>query len=97
MSIKLGQTGVTYPNSTLQSTKYSSELDKGRVIRVDVWRDNATWNKPAGCTKILVQVVGGGGGGCGHCEAGGAGGEDVSADGAAVSRRCCVERLSRRR
>lgn len=75
MSIKLGQTGVTYPDNSLQSTKYSTALDKGKVIRVDVWRGGSyTWNKPAGCTKILVQVIGGGGGGCGHCESGGAGG-----------------------
>ena len=73
MSIKLGQTGIQYPDGGIQGTKYGADLDKGRVIRVDVWRDNATWTKPAGCRKILVQVIGGGGGGCGHCESGGAG------------------------
>ena len=39
-----------------------------------VWTSNGTWNRPAGVTRIRIQVVGGGGGGTGHGEAGGSGG-----------------------
>lgn len=33
-----------------------------------------TWNRPEGCVRIKVSLVGAGGGGAGFCEAGGAGG-----------------------
>ena len=35
---------------------------------------NGTWTKPAGISKILVMIVGGGGAASGHAESGGAGG-----------------------
>ena len=33
------------------------------VLKIDSFTSSGTWNKPSGCTKILVQVVGGGGAG----------------------------------
>lgn len=74
MAIKLGQSGLVYSDASTQTTKYDSSLDRGKVLRVDYFTSSGTWTKPAGCRKILVQIIGGGGGACGHCESGGAGG-----------------------
>ena len=41
---------------------------------MQVFTSSGTWNKPAGITKILVRICGGGGGGSGHGETGAAGG-----------------------
>lgn len=44
------------------------------VNSMQVFTTSGTWNKPAGISKILVRLCGGGGGGSGHGETGGAGG-----------------------
>lgn len=41
---------------------------------MQVFTSSGTWIKPAGISKILVRLCGGGGGGSGHGETGGAGG-----------------------
>ena len=41
---------------------------------IQIFNSSGTWVKPAGISKILVRLVGGGGGGSGHGESGGAGG-----------------------
>lgn len=76
MAVKLTQSGIVYPDNTVQPTRYDAQDDKGKLISVNQWTDGGTytWNKPAGCRKIRVIVVGGGGGASGHCEGGGAGG-----------------------
>ncbi len=85
MATKLTQNNIQFPNGSVQSDRYDSELDsKGRLIAIHAFPGAATlnhsvagtytWNKPAGCTLIKVQVVGAGGGASGHGECGGAGG-----------------------
>ncbi len=85
MATKLTQNNIQFPNGSSQSDRYDSELDsKGRLIAIHAFPSSGasnhsvygtyTWNKPAGCTLIKVQVVGAGGGSSGHGEAGGAGG-----------------------
>ena len=74
MTIKLTSTGIQMPDSVVQTTKFDASLDKGKLLSVNTYTSSGTWNKPAGCTKIMVVCVGGGGGGCGHTESGGAGG-----------------------
>ncbi len=44
------------------------------VRSMQVWTSNGTWNKPSGCSTIMVTCTGAGGGGSGFCESGGAGG-----------------------
>ena len=48
--------------------------NQGGLFSVSVYTGNSTWSRPSGCTRIRVQVQGGGAGGSGHGEAGGAGG-----------------------
>lgn len=79
MAITLGSTGITYSDSTTQLSKYSTAEDKGKLIQVNVYTPNPpyysyAWVKPSGCTRVFVQVVGGGGGSASYCESGGAGG-----------------------
>ena len=76
MAVKLTQSGIKYPDNSVQPTRYDAQDDKGKLISVNQWTDQGTftWNKPAGCRKVRVIVVGGGGGASGHGEGGGAGG-----------------------
>ena len=74
MAITLGSTGLTFPDSTNQTTKFDPTLDHGKMLRIDSWQGNATWTKSAGVNSIHVLVTAGGGGGCGHAESGAAGG-----------------------
>jgi len=72
MAVTLTSTGVQFSNSTENTT---ASRNMGQLISINSWGSPGTytWYKPAGCTKILVQVQGAGGGGCGYCESGGAG------------------------
>ena len=74
MAITLTATGITFPDSTSQSTKFDSTIDVGRIINITSFTTTGTWTKPAGCTSVLVKLVGGGGGAAGYCESGGGGG-----------------------
>ena len=85
MSIKLGQSAVTFSDGSTQSVRFDKNLDqRGELIKIDSFpgtnlhdMNNCgtyTWNKPSGCTMVRVIVVGGGGGGAGHGGGGGAGG-----------------------
>jgi hypothetical protein len=76
MAIKIGENGITYPDSTTQSSRYDSNEDTGVFINFSEYQTAGThtWTAPAGCRRVRVIVVGGGGGGSGHCESGGAGG-----------------------
>jgi hypothetical protein len=51
-------------------------LEYGAVglLSTNVFTSNGTWTRPTNCTRIKIQLVGGGGGGTGHGEAGGSGG-----------------------
>ena len=73
-----GGTGLTSStaNRTLMVNNSGNALEYGQVgiIKCNVYTGNSTWTKPAGCTRVRVQVVGGGAGGSGHGEAGGSGG-----------------------
>jgi len=73
MSSTLNNTGIEFPNTTANIT---ASRNAGRLISINSWASPGTytWNKPANCTKVLVQVQGAGGGGAGYCESGGAGG-----------------------
>lgn len=72
MAITLTSSGVTYPTGGTQTTSYAD--DRGRPISIVSFTSSGTYIVPHNCTKIMVQLVGGGGGSAGYCEAGGAGG-----------------------
>lgn len=73
------QSGITYNDSTTQTSKADISLDTGRLIATNVYNATTTttsqytWTKPSGCNKVFVQVVGGGGGGASYNESGGGG------------------------
>lgn len=71
----MGSTGITYADGTTQTVGIST-ADTGSLISVASYATAGTytWNKPAGCTRVLVQIVGGGGGGASYNESGGSGG-----------------------
>ena len=71
MAVTLGSSGITYADSSAQTSAYT---DKGMPISITQYTSGGTYTVPSNCTTILVQVVGGGGGSAGYCEAGGAGG-----------------------
>lgn len=74
MAVTIDSTTLTYSDSSAQTTAFSSSVNRGSLLNVSVFMASGTWTKPAGCTYVVVKLVGGGGGGCGYCEAGGAGG-----------------------
>lgn len=74
MAITLGSTGVTFSDSSTQTTKFDTTTDTGKLLSISTFAASGTWTKPSGCTNIVVKVVGGGGGGAAYCESGGAGG-----------------------
>lgn len=66
--------GVLLSDSSIQVTKYDSANETGGIINITSFTGTGTWTKPAGCTSVLVKMVGGGGGAAGYCESGGGGG-----------------------
>lgn len=70
----LSKSGITYSDGSSQPTKFDSTADTGKLLSISTFAASGTWTKPAGCTNIVVKVVGGGGGGAAYCESGGAGG-----------------------
>jgi hypothetical protein len=59
MPLKLGATGITFHDNTVQTTAASG----GGLTGFTVYTSGTTaFTVPAGITKILVEVVGGGGG-----------------------------------
>jgi len=66
----------TTADRTLMVNNSGNALEWGfsGLIQCNVYTGNSTWSKPTGCTRVRVQVVGGGAGGSGHGVAGGAGG-----------------------
>jgi len=78
MPISKGGTNLTSTtaNRSLMVNAAGNALEYGAsgVLSVNIYTSNGTWNRPTNCTRVKVQLVGGGGGGTGHGEAGGAGG-----------------------
>ena len=74
MAITMTATGVTFTDGTTQTTKFDSANETGGIINITSFTVNGTWTKPAGCTSVLVKMVGGGGGAAGYCESGGGAG-----------------------
>lgn len=72
MATTLGSSGITFGDSTSQTSGYNT--DRGWPISIVSFTSTGTYTVPSNATKILVQLVGGGGGSAGYCEAGGAGG-----------------------
>lgn len=72
MAITLGSTGITFGDSTSQTTVYDADL--GIPISITTFTSTGTYTVPANSTRIFVQLVGGGGGSAGYLESGGAGG-----------------------
>ena len=68
--VSLDSTGINF-NGTIQTT---AGTDLGQLISVTSFTANGTYTVPAGATKVLVQLVGGGGGASGYGESGGGGG-----------------------
>jgi len=58
MAIKLGATGITFHDNTVQTTAASA----GGQIQTEIFTAPGTWTKPASATQVRVTVVGGGGG-----------------------------------
>jgi hypothetical protein len=71
MAITLGSGGITFTDGSAQTSAYS---DKGQPISIVQFTSSGTYTVPSNCTRIFVQVTGGGGGAAGYCESGGAGG-----------------------
>jgi hypothetical protein len=71
MSITLDSTGLIYPDST---TDANFIYNKGSLISIATYTSSGTYVIPSNCSKVFVQLVGGGGGSAGYCESGGAGG-----------------------
>jgi hypothetical protein len=72
MAVTLGASGITFTNGTSQTTNYP--VDKGVPISITTFTSSGTYTVPALCSRIVVQLVGGGGGSAGYQESGGAGG-----------------------
>lgn len=77
MAVTLGATGITFSDSTGQTTtptggRQVGNSDKGDLIKVESFNSSGTWTNP-GATTVHVKLIGGGGGGAGYCEGGGAG------------------------
>ena len=72
---KMSTNSGTY-GQTLQVNNAGTAIEMGDTgpVSCQVFTSSGTYTKPAGITKIRVQLVGGGGGGSGHDESGGAGG-----------------------
>lgn len=70
MSTQLGSSGLVV-NSTTLSTAVT---DRGTPISIVSFTSTGTYTVPSNCTRILVQLVGGGGGSAGYAESGGSGG-----------------------
>ena len=71
MAVTLGSSGITYADSSAQTSAYT---DRGMPISITQFTSGGTYTVPSNCTTILVQLVGGGGGSAGYNESGGAGG-----------------------
>lgn len=76
MAVKISNNGITYPDGSVQPTRYDSNDDTGKFLQCNEYRSTGTftWTKPTGCRYVRVICVGGGGGASGHCEGGGSGG-----------------------
>ena len=78
MAVTLGSSGITFSDSTSQTTNPTGGMssrgaDRGELIKVDTFgAGGGTWTNP-GAKKVHVKLIGGGGGGAGYCESGGAG------------------------
>lgn len=72
MAVTLGSSGITFNTGATQTTNVT--LDKGQPISIVTFTSTGTYTVPATCSRIHVQLVGGGGGSAGYNEAGGAGG-----------------------
>jgi hypothetical protein len=59
MAIKLGATGITFHDNTVQTTAASA----GGMIQTQLFTAPGTWTNPGTVTRVRVTVVGGGGGG----------------------------------
>ena len=61
---------------TLQVNNAGSAIEIGDsgLVSCQYFTGSGTYTKPAGIKRIRVQLVGGGGGGCGYAESGGSGG-----------------------
>ena len=68
--------GITLGDGSVQGSAFVSANDTGKLLATTTFSaaGAGTWTKPAGCRKVIVKVVAGGGGATGHCESGGAGG-----------------------
>jgi len=74
MTTSITGTTLTFSDSTTMTTVPDRSLGQPLGISTYTGAGTYTWTPPAGCNRVLVRVVGGGGGGCGYCESGGAGG-----------------------
>lgn len=70
MATQIGSGGLVI-NSTTLSTAVT---DRGTPVSIVSFTGSGTYTVPSNCTKVLVQLVGGGGGSAGYAESGGAGG-----------------------
>lgn len=70
-----GNVTTTYTGVAVNGqTQMVPASDLGPCISVTSFTSNGTYTVPAGASRVLVQLVGGGGGSAGYCESGGSGG-----------------------
>lgn len=62
MPTQIGQLGVTFPDSTLQTTAAIPGAPGFGIPNIAVISVNGFWVVPSGVTRIRVTVIGGGGG-----------------------------------
>ncbi len=74
MTTSITGTTLTFPDSTTMTTVPNRADGQPLGISSYTAAGTYTWSPPAGCNRVLVRIVGGGGGGAGYCESGGSGG-----------------------
>lgn len=75
MATQIGQLGVTFPDTTVQTTAaIAGAPGFGGFTRMSVYTTTSFWIVPAGVTTCKVTVVGGGGGGGANGNYAGSGG-----------------------
>lgn len=72
MAFTIGPSNITFNDATTQTS--TNPTSKGQPISITTFTATGTYIVPHQCSKIVVQLVGGGGGSAGYLESGGAGG-----------------------
>ena len=61
-SVSIADAGNYYTGTNVEAALQEAAQLPGRLLSVQVFTSNGTWNRPAGCTRVMVEAIGGGGG-----------------------------------